>query len=91
MRIEPLTAQVHGFDINAAYEVARLVHEERIREGASRVGRKIGFTNRDMWHAYGRVLIVEWIDRCDHKPQKTLGLCSSGTSIRRCGGGQPET
>ncbi len=53
MQIEPLTARVHGFDINAAYEVARLVHEERIREGASPVGRKIGFTNRDMWRAYG--------------------------------------
>src|SRR5262245_33386203 len=53
MQIEPLTARVYGFDINAAYEVARLVHEERIREGATPVGRKIGFTNHDMWRAYG--------------------------------------
>ena len=54
MQIEPLTARVHGFDINAAYEMARLVHEERIREGASPVGRKIGCTNREMWRASER-------------------------------------
>jgi 2-keto-4-pentenoate hydratase len=53
MLIKPLTARVPGFDIGAAYEVARLIHKERIREGASPVGRKIGFTNREMWRAYG--------------------------------------
>jgi 2-keto-4-pentenoate hydratase len=53
VQIEPLTARIPGFDVGAAYEVARLVHEDRIREGASPVGRKIGFTNREMWHAYG--------------------------------------
>jgi len=52
-QIEPLAARVNGFDNAAAYEVARLIHEERIREGALPVGRKIGFTNRDMWPVYG--------------------------------------
>ena len=52
-QIEPLTARLSGFDNAAAYEVARLIHEARLREGASSVGRKIGFTNRDMWREYG--------------------------------------
>ena len=52
-QIEPLTARMSGFDNAAAYEVARRIHEARIREGALPVGRKIGFTNRDMWVEYG--------------------------------------
>jgi 2-keto-4-pentenoate hydratase len=52
-QIEPLTSRLSGFDNAAAYEVARLIHEARVREGASPVGRKIGFTNRDMWREYG--------------------------------------
>ena len=52
-QIEPLTARLRGFDHAAAYDVARLIHEARVREGASPVGRKIGFTNRDMWREYG--------------------------------------
>jgi 2-keto-4-pentenoate hydratase len=52
-QIEPLSVRMNGFDNAAAYEVARLVHEARVREGASPVGRKIGFTNRDMWRVFG--------------------------------------
>lgn len=52
-QIEPLTARLSGFDPAAASEVARLIHEARVRDGASPVGRKIGFTNRDMWREYG--------------------------------------
>ena len=52
-QIEPLTARLSGFDNAAAYEVARLIHEARVLEGTSSVGRKIGFTNRDMWREYG--------------------------------------
>ncbi len=52
-QIEPLTARVDGFDPATAYEVAGLIHQARIREGALPVGRKIGFTNRDLWPVYG--------------------------------------
>jgi len=52
-QVELLSARVSGFDNAAAYEVARLIHQARMREGASPVGRKIGFTNRDMWRVYG--------------------------------------
>ena len=52
-QVELLSARMSGFDNAAAYEVARLIHQARMREGASPVGRKIGFTNRDMWRVYG--------------------------------------
>ena len=52
-QIELFSARVSGFDSTAAYEVARLIHQARMREGASPVGRKIGFTNLDMWRVYG--------------------------------------
>ncbi len=52
-RIAPFTSRVPGFDDAAAYEVSRLVHDMRLREGAVAVGRKIGFTNPDLWDVYG--------------------------------------
>lgn len=52
-QIEPFTAQEPGFDLEAAYAVARLIHEARVSEGAVPVGRKIGFTNPDMWARFG--------------------------------------
>ena len=51
--VEPFSARVAGFDTVAAYEVARLIHEARVREGATPVGRKLGFTNREIWPVYG--------------------------------------
>jgi 2-keto-4-pentenoate hydratase len=47
------TDRYPGFDLDSAYEVSRLVHEARLGEGARSVGRKIGFTNPDMWAIYG--------------------------------------
>lgn len=51
--IEPFTARVPGFDTAAAYAVARRLHKMRLAEGAVPVGRKIGFTNPEMWSLYG--------------------------------------
>ncbi len=53
LQIEPLTSQLSGFDVSSAYAVAQLIHEARLDEGAIPVGRKIGFTNFDMWSLYG--------------------------------------
>ena len=33
--------------------MAQIVHEMRLKEGATPVGRKIGFTNPEMWSIYG--------------------------------------
>jgi 2-oxo-3-hexenedioate decarboxylase len=52
-QIAPLTERASGFDTAAAYEVARLIHEARVRDGMRRIGRKIGFTNRSIWSEYG--------------------------------------
>ena len=51
--LAPLSVRLGEFGHDAAYEVARLIHEARLREGATPVGRKIGFTNRDTWTVYG--------------------------------------
>jgi 2-keto-4-pentenoate hydratase len=53
MCLVPMTTRLPSFDQSAAYEVARLVHERRLAEGARAIGRKIGFTNRNIWPEYG--------------------------------------
>ena len=61
-QIPPLTARFASFDEPAAYEVARSIHEARRLEGASPVGRKIGFTNPGMWREHGvRSPIWSWV------------------------------
>lgn len=52
-QIETITSRLSGFDNAMAYEVSRLIHEARLNEGSIPVGRKIGFTNPDMWSVYG--------------------------------------
>lgn len=52
-QIAPFTGRIDGFDEAAGYEVARMIHEARLREGRRPVGRKIGFTNRNIWPEYG--------------------------------------
>lgn len=52
-QIAPLTSQVADFDLTCAYAVADLIHRKRVQQGAVPVGRKIGFTNPDMWSLYG--------------------------------------
>jgi 2-oxo-3-hexenedioate decarboxylase len=52
-QLEPFTTRRPDFDLAAAFEVAHLIHRARLAEGARPVGRKIGFTNPDMWSRYG--------------------------------------
>jgi 2-oxo-3-hexenedioate decarboxylase len=51
--IDPFTSRTPGFDLAAAYAVADQIHRARVDGGARPVGRKIGFTNSDMWTRYG--------------------------------------
>ncbi len=51
--LEPLTSRFSEIDIGDAYKIARLIHHDRLAEGATVIGRKIGFTNPDMWAKYG--------------------------------------
>lgn len=52
-QIQPFTTRVQDFDLSVAYDVAHRIHGTRLQEGAKPVGRKIGFTNRDMWRRFG--------------------------------------
>jgi 2-oxo-3-hexenedioate decarboxylase len=40
-------------DVDGAYAIASEIHERRIARGERPVGRKIGFTNREIWAEYG--------------------------------------
>lgn len=48
-QIPPFSARYEGFDLDSAYAVASDLHRARLRAGQVSVGRKIGFTNPDMW------------------------------------------
>jgi 2-keto-4-pentenoate hydratase len=52
-QIGPITSRMRDFDLPSAYAVAHLIHKVRVSEGAIPIGRKIGFTNPDMWSIYG--------------------------------------
>lgn len=50
----PLFSARHsGMDCAAAYAAARALHDHRLAKGWRPVGRKIGFTNRNIWPLYG--------------------------------------
>ena len=51
--LEPFTARHADFDLHTGYAIAQRVHAMRLAEGAVPVGRKIGFTNAEMWSLYG--------------------------------------
>ena len=50
---EPLTSCVTDFTVEDAYSISREVLRRREASGWRRVGRKIGFTNREIWDQYG--------------------------------------
>jgi 2-keto-4-pentenoate hydratase len=50
--IEPITARALDLDNATAYAIAHRVHAMRLREGSRSIGRKIGFTNRNIWPEY---------------------------------------
>jgi 2-keto-4-pentenoate hydratase len=52
-QIELFSSRLKDFNNADAYAVANIVHEMRMNEGALPVGRKIGFTNPQMWSIYG--------------------------------------
>jgi len=52
-QLAPVTQRHPGFSLEQAYEVAARVHRQRVAEGAVPRGRKIGFTNANIWPEYG--------------------------------------
>jgi 2-keto-4-pentenoate hydratase len=49
----PISSRHADFDLASAYEVAQFIHQARVSEGARPVGRKIGFTNPQLWDMFG--------------------------------------
>lgn len=80
LQIPPFTDRLPTFDLAAAYEVADLVHRARLADGAKVVGRKIGFTNPDMWSRLGvREPIWAYIyDATVTQLQDTVTACRLG-------------
>ena len=52
-QIEPITRAENDFDLSDAYAVADRIHRARCSAGAVPLGRKIGFTNSNIWPTYG--------------------------------------
>ncbi len=52
-RIGPFTARWPEFSLPDGYRVAAELEQQRIAAGETPVGRKIGFTNRNIWAEYG--------------------------------------
>lgn len=52
-QVQPFSRRFAGFDMATAYEVARQVCDRRVARGEAIVGRKIGFTNREVQRAFG--------------------------------------
>lgn len=52
-QLAPFTSRLEDFDLSAAYQAADLIHRARLAQGMRPVGRKLGFTNPDMWSRYG--------------------------------------
>ena len=52
-QIVPFTSWIKDFGNTEAYAVANMIHKMRMNEGAKQIGRKIGFTNSEMWSVYG--------------------------------------
>ena len=52
-QVEPFTTKDSSFSEADAYEVATELRALRTARGEKPVGRKIGFTNRNIWPEYG--------------------------------------
>lgn len=51
-QLAPFSRREPGFDVDAGYAVAARVHRARLAAGAVPRGRKIGFTNANIWPEY---------------------------------------
>lgn len=52
-QIAPFTGRVPGFDLPAAYRAAAALRRLREARGERPAGRKLGFTNRNIWPEFG--------------------------------------
>lgn len=53
LQIDPISQSAPEFDLAAAYRVAADIQNKRVGAGARFLGRKIGFTNPQLWKQFG--------------------------------------
>ena len=51
--LRPWTSRPEGLSVADAYVVADIIHQRMLAQGAKPAGRKLGFTNPEMWALYG--------------------------------------
>ena len=51
--VPPFSERHPGLTAEAGYQAAQALHEHRVAQGWRPLGRKIGFTNRNLWPRYG--------------------------------------
>lgn len=51
-QIPPISQRMPHFDLDAAYRVTAAVCEKRRARGEEPIGRKLGFTNKNIWNEY---------------------------------------
>lgn len=80
--LPPLTTTYPDFDWDAGYRVAAEILRQRRDRGEQPVGRKIGFTNRNIWAEYGATAPI-WAHVYDttlsHAPGHAATLSLSGS------------
>ena len=78
--VEPVTSRLPDFNIGAAYDVAGRIHAARLREGAAAIGRKIGFSNRNLWPLFDvhESIWAYVYDTTVTRSWDTRGRCSMG-------------
>ena len=83
-QISPFTSRPAGLSIDDAYRVSAALHAMRQARGEKPLGRKIGFTNRTIWHEYG-VYAPIW----GYVYDSTVHDLAAGTALPLAGFAEP--
>jgi 2-keto-4-pentenoate hydratase len=83
-QIAPFTSRPAGLSIADAYRVSAALHATRQARGEKPLGRKIGFTNRTIWHEYG-VYAPIW----GYVYDSTVHDLAAGTALPLAGFAEP--
>jgi len=82
-QIEPFSSRVPALTTRQAYDAGRLIHQHKLAEGAVPAGRKIGFTNPEMWARFG-VGEPIWSWMYNHTVRQLPGNIGSTSISRLC-------
>ena len=53
LKMNSLKERFPDIDLRTAYQIQSRIHDRRLEEGGAPVGRKLGFTNENIWGTYG--------------------------------------